>query len=1400
MELPKNSIISNSQLNDKKETKLGKSIDLFSEKKKSADFQRQRILKASNRIEKRKISMRDSFLSYNNHSKINNSRLEPNSSRNALKLDYKGIEQEIKNVILEMKDEALLEIKRQSCIELELYKNKQQLKEELNDSHIVDINHEEIKEMKNKKKKFRKSKTDYGKNFRDSLKKNKSNLRNNKKKIDENNNSLNISKDNKNINDNINLRNNKIASKSYRLKTERKSLLAERFRFYGRGGVIEDSFDENESDEEYEEDSFLINPESNAFLIYDMIIFIGSLYCLIFIPYDIINEYYCYGNKKNIKFYLNYGIDILFIIDLIINFFLEYYNKKEKLIKNRMKIINHYLKGWFFFDFLTALPFNILYNYYCKYFPNKIFYTYEKSNIAYYLILLKNLKSIKIFKMPGNKKNQFITRLTVEASDNPSLNEKKDLIIELLLFLFGLHILSCIHIFIGRYAYPGWIFANEFQNFSLLNIYMISLYYLIQTMTTVGYGDISSDSFIEIIFRIILLAVGIICYSWLISNISNSINKQSYASINFSNDLILLENIRRDHTDLPFSIYRDIKNYLEHKHFRRNIYDKNLLINSLAYSLKNNLLFSMYKSEIERFSFFKGISNTNFLSELLYNFSSAICKKNEIIMNENEIIEKIVFVKEGRLSLELPIDMENPEISTEEYLSQQFMNFAFNFDSDNKFNIDQLNISKLSISSLLEERRESNLFQIKKEKLKKTEKEEHKILYLRIFDIHKNEDYGEIYMFYGKRSPFKVKVKSKKAKLYTIKRDNFFSIIDTFKNIIKRNHKKEKKHLKKIKDALIKAISRFCSSEGIKIAEEHKKDINKAIKKINNKMLPDILKNARIGNTLSNNSESENNKALNKSITEFAKNPILKPSTIKKSKKEIINEKRNIISNLMKEKASSLNNLNIRKPKRSLNFLQRGNFGLGMKMLSGFNQSYIDFLYSPKNTNSKQKEDINKIINIKLENTKKRYSQPLIRNAKTTIKSNFESNKSLKEIEFNYSESQKSKKTIKLNQSIEDSKNLYPITIHSLPKSLKKKIKKRIKNKKVILKHINNYKIEHISIEINNNNATKNDENINNKYNKNNFSNCNISNINNNSTVNDTNNNTNNMSIIKYDKYDRINSERKNNNLIIKDKNINPKNKKNILNSNSNNNKKRFKTLSFKKTGKQSTKQSLLRINLTTKNLNIKSPKTISAYNKFTLSHRISPKHFNKINFLYNDDLSSTSVNSFEIKRSYKNINQLSGGRYIKDKKFQKKTGKFIRNFKKEKQKIERLKTLLTNNFDNINNNKGEKNQFKKIENTIKAVKTKMSDIILKKKKDKQKEKNIKKNYFKNNHNMIKSNKSNSPKNKVKRKSDKKQLTLNFGGDMNNISLRLNSFSINPDETIGKLNISNDEIKLSNIS
>jgi hypothetical protein len=120
--------------------------------------------------------------------------------------------------------------------------------------------------------------------------------------------------------------------------------------------------------------------------------------------------------------------------------------------------------------------------------------------------------------------------------------------------------------------------------------------------------------------------------------------------------------------------------------------------------------------EIEKFVFFQGISNTNFLSKILYNFSPMTCKKNDILLKENEIIDEIYFVREGRLTLEIPINMNMPEESANEYLSKEFNNFAFNFEEEDTFNnlpnMMNTNISGHSISSIFEEKHKNYFFYI----------------------------------------------------------------------------------------------------------------------------------------------------------------------------------------------------------------------------------------------------------------------------------------------------------------------------------------------------------------------------------------------------------------------------------------------------------------------------------------------------------------------------------------------------------------------------------------------------------------------------------------------------------------------------------------------------------------
>jgi hypothetical protein len=53
-------------------------------------------------------------------------------------------------------------------------------------------------------------------------------------------------------------------------------------------------------------------------------------------------------------------VDIIFIVDVIINFRTTYINKNEQLVYQSGKIALHYFKGWFLIDVVAAIPFDLM--------------------------------------------------------------------------------------------------------------------------------------------------------------------------------------------------------------------------------------------------------------------------------------------------------------------------------------------------------------------------------------------------------------------------------------------------------------------------------------------------------------------------------------------------------------------------------------------------------------------------------------------------------------------------------------------------------------------------------------------------------------------------------------------------------------------------------------------------------------------------------------------------------------------------------------------------------------------------------------------------------------------------------------------------------------------------------
>lgn len=53
-------------------------------------------------------------------------------------------------------------------------------------------------------------------------------------------------------------------------------------------------------------------------------------------------------------------VDIMFIIDILINFRTTYVNKHEQVVSHPGKIALHYFKGWFLIDVVAAVPFDLM--------------------------------------------------------------------------------------------------------------------------------------------------------------------------------------------------------------------------------------------------------------------------------------------------------------------------------------------------------------------------------------------------------------------------------------------------------------------------------------------------------------------------------------------------------------------------------------------------------------------------------------------------------------------------------------------------------------------------------------------------------------------------------------------------------------------------------------------------------------------------------------------------------------------------------------------------------------------------------------------------------------------------------------------------------------------------------
>lgn len=115
-------------------------------------------------------------------------------------------------------------------------------------------------------------------------------------------------------------------------------------------------------------DKFTILHYSPFKAMWDWLILLLVIYTAIFTPYSaafLLND-----REEQMRRLCGYScsplnvvdlmVDIMFIIDILINFRTTYVNSNEEVVSHPGKIAVHYFKGWFLIDMVAAIPFDLL--------------------------------------------------------------------------------------------------------------------------------------------------------------------------------------------------------------------------------------------------------------------------------------------------------------------------------------------------------------------------------------------------------------------------------------------------------------------------------------------------------------------------------------------------------------------------------------------------------------------------------------------------------------------------------------------------------------------------------------------------------------------------------------------------------------------------------------------------------------------------------------------------------------------------------------------------------------------------------------------------------------------------------------------------------------------------------